>query len=1126
METILEKFQNRPAPKSISKIEINIPQQTIEEVDLENILEQNNIENRDNSDIQVTIQDKTKQQNDFDFDAFRNKIFNQVLLKQDNNNKQQEPNNAIMLKEFDDIVEEEPKKVSKPRTNRVNIQKRPKTQVANISLDETIKMKLPKQEDMVIMKRPNYYMNNRQIFSQFINQIFSKYRDEINKVNNEFTCDTLDQNEEFKLLLHQKIVRDYLNIYTPYRGLLLYHGLGSGKTCSSIAVAEAFNSLSSVALGEGLTKGQQVVVLLPASLRTNFYEELKKCGNPIFKKNQYWKFTSIKKQNNEIDHQLKEQLMKALNLTSSFIDKYQGAFMVDINRETNYEQLSGEQKRLLDKQIDEMVERKYNILNYNGMREARLMEMTNNMKNNIFDNKVVIIDEAHNFISRIVNKVNKQRANAKPNNIPTQLYELLMSANNARIVLLTGTPIINYPNEIGICFNILRGYIKSWRLSYDQKDNVKQINYELISSIMKEFNTVDYLEVTNNEIVFTRNPYGFENKFYNDSYTGVTGEISSKRFMNDKKFIEEVLKVLHNNDIKIIKSKVKVEKTKALPDRLETFQQMFIDSVNGKLKNENIFKRRILGLTSYFRSAQENLMPSYDEGNDYYKIKIPMSNFQASKYEQVRLQEIKLEKNSRMRRLKNRTKELYEDATSSYRIFSRAFCNFVFPDSIGRPMPNDNENIDAAVQNMKDEDDLDALNLKVRKDQVDGRYIEDDLKNQTPEQANKMQEYNQRIQTTLLHLRNNMTSLLNPESLESYSPKFLHVLENITNKTNVGSHLIYSQFRTLEGIGIFSLVLEANGFVPFKLKRTSKQEFVLDVPVEKRIRKRMFALYTGTETTEEKEVIRNVFNGNWNALSTPLQEELQAIHKDNLYGDIIKVFMITSSGAEGISLKNVRYVHIMEPYWHPVRKEQVIGRARRICSHDKLPENERNIKVFLYLMTFSDEQLKSQLSRGLKTNDTSKFGNSKEKRPLTSDESLYEIMNMKESITSNLLKAVKEASMDCGIHIKSNTEESLECFSFGNVMNSKLFSYRPNIEYEDQDSHIEEKNKKQISWGAVEKTIDGKSYALRLDENNKPTNMLYDIDTFIMAQKNPKVEVVYIGKLVEEDGKTYIDGNL
>ena len=93
-------------------------------------------------------------------------------------------------------------------------------------------------------------------------------------------------------------------------------------------------------------------------------------------------------------------------------------------------------------------------------------------------------------------------------------------------------------------------------------------------------------------------------------------------------------------------------------------------------------------------------------------------------------------------------------------------------------------------------------------------------------------------------------------------------------------------------------------------------------------------------------------------------------------------------------------------------------------------------------------------------------------------------------------------------------------------MNSKLFSYKPNIEYEDQDSHIEDKNKKQITWGAVEKVIDGKPYALRLDENNKPTNMLYDINTFLMAQKNPKIEVQYIGRLVEEDGKTYIDGNL
>ena len=44
-----------------------------------------------------------------------------------------------------------------------------------------------------------------------------------------------------------------------------------------------------------------------------------------------------------------------------------------------------------------------------------------------------------------------------------KLYEYLMTAENAKIILLTGTPIINYPNEIAVLFNILRGYIKCYR---------------------------------------------------------------------------------------------------------------------------------------------------------------------------------------------------------------------------------------------------------------------------------------------------------------------------------------------------------------------------------------------------------------------------------------------------------------------------------------------------------------------------------------------------------------------------------------------------------------------------------------------------------------------------------------
>ena len=80
---------------------------------------------------------------------------------------------------------------------------------------------------------------------------------------------------------HQKIVRDYINLYTPYRGLLLFHGLGSGKTCSSIAIAE------------GMKSSKQIIVMTPASLRRNYIEELKKCGDSLYRKNQFWEFISI-----------------------------------------------------------------------------------------------------------------------------------------------------------------------------------------------------------------------------------------------------------------------------------------------------------------------------------------------------------------------------------------------------------------------------------------------------------------------------------------------------------------------------------------------------------------------------------------------------------------------------------------------------------------------------------------------------------------------------------------------------------------------------------------------------------------------------------------------------------------
>ena len=78
-----------------------------------------------------------------------------------------------------------------------------------------------------------------------------------------------------------------------------------------------------------------------------------------------------------------------------------------------------------------------------------LMKFYKENKVNPFSNKVVIIDEAHNLISRIVNKLSSATA------LSMKIYKYLMDAENCKIILLSGTPIINYPNEIGIFFNII-----------------------------------------------------------------------------------------------------------------------------------------------------------------------------------------------------------------------------------------------------------------------------------------------------------------------------------------------------------------------------------------------------------------------------------------------------------------------------------------------------------------------------------------------------------------------------------------------------------------------------------------------------------------------------------------------
>ena len=1124
-------------------------------------------------------------------------IFENEILKPDNiiqqipENKEKDilPNEKVPENKEEDILPKKIRKYTKkpkqgetdniPTNKPIKKTAKKQTQYGNVvELNNKLLKQLPKPPKMIVKPSP-HYMNNRKLYIDKLSKLFKTYSSETE--TGAMSCEQMKntQNTDFALLTHQKIVRDYLNIYTPYRGLLLYHGLGSGKTCTTIAIAE------------GMKTTRNIMLMTPASLKMNFFSEIKKCGDVMYKKNQYWEFISI-----EGNTDYKHILSSTLSISEETITRNKGAWVINVNEKTsNFTNLPASHQKDIDEQINEMIRSKYTDINYNGITRNLFNKITKNNTINPFDNKTVIIDEAHNFVSRIVNKLKK------PDTISYMLYHYLMSATNARIILLTGTPIINYPNELGILFNILRGYIKTWVLQVNVKTTEK-INRDVIMDMFHKdkFYTYDFLEYSANKLTITRNPYGFINKYKNarinteqkgggenikvntkknktksrdkqshkphkktrkhiqhkinqphiytetngvftinkivelpieddarvetdilykelrqgggdkdlfDLYNGVqldeTGNIS------DEQFINTIKRIFNKNNLEINEGGSSLILNKALPDDSESFFNMFIDNSSIQTINQNIFMKRILGLTSYFRSAQEQLLPRFietDSGSIYHEVKVEMSDYQFSAYEKVRKDEADIEKKARTRKAKQAKKgaaeELFNTA-STYRIFSRACCNFAFPDPPGRPMPDKKIITNANNENETeyDENAVDAVEVEVllKENQINhDDDIEDEQKH-----LNVPLDYNKRIQNALEKMKDNY---LTRENLQIYSPKFLKLLDNILNEENIGLHLVYSQFRTIEGIGIIKLMLEQNGFAEFKIHKNTTDTWEI-VNFEENKGKPHFVLYTGTETSEEKEIIRNIWNSSWEFVPSSISNQLKQIHTNNFYGELVRVLMITSSGAEGINLRNTRFVHIVEPYWHLVRSEQVIGRARRICSHQDLPEEMRTVKVFIYVSIFSETHKTNKQNLELMTRDISKI----DERPITTDESLSEIATIKNNINQQLLKSVKETAIDCALYSRGNKSESLVCYNFGKVKTNQFGSY-PTLEHDFSDTQVNGNKTEKLK---LQKTglINGKEYVF-----NKNTGEMYDLESYHDALAG-KGQLQLVGNLIKRGKK-------
>jgi hypothetical protein len=163
---------------------------------------------------------------------------------------------------------------------------------------------------------------------------------------------------------------------------------------------------------------------------------------------------------------------------------------------------------------------------------------------------------------------------------------------------------------------------------------------------------------------------------------------------------------------------------------------------------------------------------------------------------------------------------------------------------------------------------------------------------------------------------------INVDNIKEYSIKFYNLIEHIKKSNN--KMFIYSNF-ILSGIKPLALLLELIGY----------KNYLKEGPGDKR-----YCIWSGDETKEIKEKIKLEFN-----------------KKENTYGQQIQIFLGSPAAREGITLKSVKEVHIMEPYWNLSRIKQIIGRVVRHCVHLDLPKDEWFVTVYIYLANYIDEYI-------------------------------------------------------------------------------------------------------------------------------------------------------------------------
>jgi len=316
-------------------------------------------------------------------------------------------------------------------------------------------------------------------------------------------------NADFELLPHQQFVKNFMSMQTPYNCLLLYHALGSGKSCSSIGIAEEMRAYM-----KQIGLNQPIIVVASPNVQENYRLQL-------FDERKLKMVNGLWTSNTCIGNALLNEI-NPTNLTGIPKDRIISEINTIINRQytfMGYTELANYIKRHTD--IPQAA--RFSLDQQKVLRIKKIHKY--------FDNRLIIIDEAHNIRISDDNREDAKTA--------TLLMDVARYANNMRLLMLSATPMYNSYKEIIWLTNLMN--------MVDKRATIQESDvFDKEGQFLPERTTKDGQKIEGGRELLQRkltgyvsfirgeNPYTFPLRIYPDTFSPENAISSVEKYPNQQ----------------------------------------------------------------------------------------------------------------------------------------------------------------------------------------------------------------------------------------------------------------------------------------------------------------------------------------------------------------------------------------------------------------------------------------------------------------------------------------------------------------------------------------------------------------------------------------------------------------